>query len=512
MSESRTKNFIYNSGVTALYQLVLIAANFITPHFLIHFYGSEANGLVSSITQFISYFSIVEAGLSGASVFALYSPLANKDYNKINSIVSATKIFYYKSGFVFAGLVTLLAVIYPFTVHVQSFSGITIAILVILLGAKGFMDFFSLAKYRALLTADQKTYVVSFASAVYIILNTIFIVVLSYLRVNILIVYAVAITSLIARTVILSVYCRIHYKYINYNSVPDNSSLDKRWDAMIWQVVQGLQTGAPTIIATFFASMIEVSIFSIYNMVIMGMSSILSIFRSGVMASFGELIAKKEYDTLRKSYNEFEYAYLQMIGILYSIAAVMLISFVRLYTVGNPEGIDYTSVSIMIFSSVNGVLYNMKTPATALISAAGHYRETRWRVAAQGIMLIGFSILFGIIAPPGWKIQGIILGSCISNLYRDIDMMIYGPRHVTFSSVLKPVKNYSLMFLTIALSVTAGFTIISHVNISSWLMWIAFAAIVTVISGVFALVISLLFSKNVLMSLFTRVKRMVIKR
>ena len=43
-------------------------AGFITPRFMLTAYGSEINGLISSILQFISYFNLVEAGLSSAAV------------------------------------------------------------------------------------------------------------------------------------------------------------------------------------------------------------------------------------------------------------------------------------------------------------------------------------------------------------------------------------------------------------------------------------------------------------
>ena len=55
------------------------------------FYGSEINGLISSINQLL-YFSLVEAGLSGAAIYALYKPLADNDYKAINGVITAAKV------------------------------------------------------------------------------------------------------------------------------------------------------------------------------------------------------------------------------------------------------------------------------------------------------------------------------------------------------------------------------------------------------------------------------------
>ena len=60
---SRTKKFMHNSISTAVYQVILMISGFITPKIMLDCYGSEVNGLVSSIQQFMTHFQIVEAGI-----------------------------------------------------------------------------------------------------------------------------------------------------------------------------------------------------------------------------------------------------------------------------------------------------------------------------------------------------------------------------------------------------------------------------------------------------------------
>ena len=69
MKNSRTKKFFYNSLSTAMLQLTNMIIGFLLPRLMLKFYGSEINGLVTSITRFISYFNIEEAGLAGAAVY-----------------------------------------------------------------------------------------------------------------------------------------------------------------------------------------------------------------------------------------------------------------------------------------------------------------------------------------------------------------------------------------------------------------------------------------------------------
>ena len=43
---------------------------------MILYYGSEINGLIVSVTEFLTYFKMLEAGLAASVNVALYEPLA----------------------------------------------------------------------------------------------------------------------------------------------------------------------------------------------------------------------------------------------------------------------------------------------------------------------------------------------------------------------------------------------------------------------------------------------------
>jgi hypothetical protein len=98
---SRTKKFAVNSMAAALLQVTLLIVGFILPKVILTVYGSSINGLVSSIRQFVSYFDVVEAGLGGAAIYALYKPLAEKDDETISAVVSTARYYYNKVGWIF---------------------------------------------------------------------------------------------------------------------------------------------------------------------------------------------------------------------------------------------------------------------------------------------------------------------------------------------------------------------------------------------------------------------------
>ena len=92
---------------------------------------------------------------------------------------------------------------YPFITDSTVLDQTSIFVLVLVLGVNGSLEFFTLAKYRALLTADQRTYVISLASIVYTVLNTIIVVTLSIMHINIVLLRIIALLSIFVRTLIL---------------------------------------------------------------------------------------------------------------------------------------------------------------------------------------------------------------------------------------------------------------------------------------------------------------------
>ena len=447
---NRTKKFFYNSISTAFYQVILMLAGFITPRVMLEFYGSEINGLVSSINQFIVYFNLVEAGLSGAAIYALYKPLADNDYKAINGVVSAAKKFYTQSGYIFVSLTIGLAVIYPMFVKTDAVTPHNIGLLVLILGVNGALEFFTLSKYRALLSADQRTYVISIASTVHIVVNTLIIVVMANMGANIVIIRFVALLTIFLRSFILMVYVKLKYKYINFKEKPNTVALNKRWDVLYLQILGAIHIGAPVVILTIMLNDLKiVSVYVIFNMVIAGISGILGIFISGLAASFGNVIAKGEQKTLQRAYNEFEFSYYSLITVVYAIAFVMIMPFIRIYTSGIND-INYDLPLIGFLFVLNGLLYNLKTPQGMLVISAGMYRETKRQTTIQGAIMV----VVGIILAPLLEIKGVLIASVLSNIYRDIDLLFFIPKNLTklpicksFYRILRIILNMAIIWI-----------------------------------------------------------------
>ena len=93
-------------------QLISILNGIVVPRLILGTFGSEVNGLVNSLTQFLNYITLVEGGLGSVVLAALYAPLANNDNKKINAVLNAANRFFKKIAYIFLVYPVLVKNIY----------------------------------------------------------------------------------------------------------------------------------------------------------------------------------------------------------------------------------------------------------------------------------------------------------------------------------------------------------------------------------------------------------------
>ncbi len=187
----RSKSALKNILANLILQITAAISGLILPRFFIIAYGSTMNGMIVSVTQFISYMALVEAGVSAASIVGLYKPLADNNIVEVNRILSATKRFYYRSGIFYIALLVILVAAYPLLVKNQIDEGLT-RFMIIILASSNIVDYFFLGKYKVLLMANQKGYVIMLAQTLGTALNAVITVILILQGCNVLLVKLVA--------------------------------------------------------------------------------------------------------------------------------------------------------------------------------------------------------------------------------------------------------------------------------------------------------------------------------
>lgn len=499
----RSAAFLNNTIWSLLLQIVTIIVGFIVPRAIIASYGSQLNGLVTSLSQMVGYIQLVEAGISSAAVFQLYAPLASKNNCRVSQIVSAAKTFYYKSGLLFTLGILILSLTYPFFVDVRSLNGLELIVLVISLGAPAFLDFFTLAKYQVLLTATQNNWVIQLGTIIYKILYAALVVMLASPNTSIVVIYAVAIIPILLRSVVLIVFARRHYPYVNFSADSSSIRLDQHWDAFFLQVLGAVQSGAPTVIATFvLGDLSMVSVMAVYLLVANGIQNAVNSVTQGTQASFGDVIARGETETLQRSFREFQVVVYGVSGVLCGVAMALVIPFVRLYT-ADVADVNYVYPLIGFLAILNVLLYHLKTPQGLLVISAGLYRDTRFQTSLQTIILIVGAVVFGKL----WGVPGILLGCCLSNLYRDIDLMFFIPWKVTHT---RPSETLGLMVAACAVCACVAVPyLLMNPPCASWSQWVLSGAVLLVWGLITTAIVYRVIAPEQLRGLVLRVSRLV---
>ena len=500
---NRSRAFMSNALWSLCLQVVTLAVGFIVPQVIIRTYGSETNGLVSSLTQLVGYISLVESGISAAAVFALYGPISRGDTRQISIVVSSAKRFYYKSGGIFTVAALVLAACYPIVVKMSVLTPPRVFVLVLSLCATGFLDFFTLAKYRVLLTADQKNWVIQVATIVYKILYALVVVLVAGKGASVEVVYLSAIAPILVRSVVLIVYARKVFPEVDFNADSSGFNLAQRWDALYMQILGAVQNGAPIVIATFVTEdLTMVSVFSVYLLVANGVRNAVSSVTQGTQASFGDVIARGQSDTLRRAFGEFQVLSYSAASVLCSVAFVLIMPFITLYT----DGIDcvrYYYMSIGYLSILEVLLYHLKTPQGLLVIAAGMYHETRIQTTIQAVVLLVFSVVLG----SRWGVSGILIGVCISDLYRTIDWMFFVPRRITHT---QPIQTFKLIVLCLLSCVlTCVPFVMVGVSCANWLEWVAWGIAIGVWGVIVCIVLYGMCSRAEMVALLNRAAKIV---
>jgi hypothetical protein len=91
-----TKKLFYNGLFGLLLQLTTVICGIILPRLIIGHYGSEINGLVTSITRFLSIISFMEMGVGYVVQSALYKPISENNIFKQNQIIVAAQKYFNK--------------------------------------------------------------------------------------------------------------------------------------------------------------------------------------------------------------------------------------------------------------------------------------------------------------------------------------------------------------------------------------------------------------------------------
>ncbi|MCR5251773.1 MAG: polysaccharide biosynthesis C-terminal domain-containing protein [Lachnospiraceae bacterium] len=485
------RKLTYNTISSAVYHIVLLICGFILPRVILEVYGSNTNGLINSLQQFLGVISFMDMGVMAVMQSALYKPLAENDTDEVSRIMVSGQKFYTLIGLAMASYAIVLALVYP--LFEKSFTYSFEASLTIVLSISLLAQYLFGIVNRTLLLADQKGYVIYSLQTLAIIFTTVLGVVFAKNGFSIHVVKLVGAGSFLLQVFLVSLYIKKKYQInrkIRYTKEP----ISQKWNGIAQHIAAVVLGQTDVLVLTVFSKLDLVSVYSVYNLVLAGVKNLLFSMTNGIQSLMGEYIAKKEQKKLEELFSRFEWISHTVIAIVFSCTAALIIPFVKVYT-KNIFDAEYIVPAFAFLITLAHAGHCIRLPYNLLILAAGHYRQTQ----SNYIVAAAMNVVISVVCVLKWGLVGVAIGTLVAMVYQTIWMAAYDSKHLIHRSMLCFAKNVLVDILVFsAVYLVSGLFSLSNTD---YLSWARLAIKVLFVAVGISMIVNLVFYKNNMMSL-----------
>lgn len=487
----------YNILMSLLLQIATIASGFIIPKLILSTFGSEVNGLVSSLNQFLNYISLLEGGISGVIMANLYKPLYEKDNEKISSIVKTTRSFFKKIAIIFTIYTLILGVIYPFVVK-TSFSYIYIFSLVLILSFNLFNQYFFSLTLKLLLQSDKKIWFISLIQVICIVLNICVTYIIIKLYPSIHIVKLLTAIIFLLQPLIYNFYVKKHYD-LNKNAPIDNNLIKDRWNGFGINIASFVHNCTDEVILSIFTNLSNVSIYAIYLMVVNGIKSFVNAISNAINPSLGNKIAKGNKQELNDFFDLNEFLIYFVTYFLFTVGGLLITPFVMIYT-NDINDTNYYQPFLGWSMILAEFIFCIRDPYVGIAYSANEFKKITPYAIIEAILNIIVSLILVFFL----GINGVAIGTVVSLAYRTFMQIYFLRKNILNRPMIKAFKKlliFSFGFILIVLIsntlITIDYTILG---------WIKSGIIISLLSLIVYSIISYIFYNKEFEFLLNRLK------
>lgn len=453
---SNQRNSIRNLWWGIIGTLITSVVAIIIPRLFIVNYGSEVNGLLSSIRQIYVYLALMEAGVGDAAVIALYGPIGKKDHKATNEILAATHYYYRKIGVLYAISIVALGFVYPAFLDTEIPYSVC-CLVIILQGSGNVISYFFQGKYNMLLRVDNRNYVTTNLGTVTSVATDICRIILLMQGKSIIAVQTTYLVFNLLKMLYIAWYIKKNYPWIDLTVKPNFEALSQRSAVIVHQISSLVFSHTDVLILTFVCGLKTVSIYSMYATVYGMVTNVITIFSNSVQSVLGQTYHKdrKHYIELQDT---FETYYLALVFALFSITSIFILPFMKIYTAG--ADINYIDWKLPLLFTAYQLLTYGRTSANLIINFAGRFKETQWRAWLE----TGINLLVSFVGVFKFGIYGVLIGTVAALLYRANDIIIYANKSVLKRSPWPTYRRWLINLLLLCGTVMIFIKIPMHLD------------------------------------------------
>ena len=422
---TRKQKLLLNSLTSLIYQVVTLICGFVLPRMFLSTYGSEVNGLVSSITQFLGIISLCELGVGAVIQSSLYKPLAEGDRVGISKIAISSERFFRRIAYILVGYTAILMFVYPLKT-LGDFDYLYTLFLIFVISISTFAQYYFGMTYRLILSADQLGFIHFIVHSASLILNTVACIILMKLGMSIHVVKLTTSLIFLLQPILVSIIAKRRYK-IDRKIILTEEPIQQKWNGLTQHIASVVHTNAPTVILTLFSTFENISVYAVYHLVVNGVKQIVLSLTNGIQAMFGNMLAKNETHELTNSFDVFEWLMHTAVTIIFSLTGALILPFVTVYTNGLND-VNYIVPTFGFALVAAESIYCIRLPYNILVLAAGHYKQTQTSAFIEAG--IGIVVSTALVFPLG--LVGVAIGTFCSMLYRTIYLTWYLSKNIVY--------------------------------------------------------------------------------
>lgn len=463
-SKSRTENSIRNILTGFLGQFITMLAGFLCRMVFVRCLSEAylgANGLFTSI---LSALNLAELGIGSAIGYELYKGLANHDEDEVAAYVQlygkAYKIIAVIIGSVGVALIPVLPLLVKSDGGIQD--NLTIIYLLYLLNT---VISYPVGYKSAVITADQKDYVLKIINNITIICMDVIQAVVLLLTHNFILYLVCQVIATGASSVIEARIAERDYPFIKNKNVKKLSDKQKKnlfinvKALVISKLGSYMVNGTDSIIISALNGLSATGLVSNFTLLTSSLNNIIMQFVFGISASVGNLNAAESTEKTKSVFWEMNLFYFWLYGWA-SVALVVLgndivtLFFGETYTV---------STTIIIIIAINFYTAGVMNTSWTFKNAMGLFRYGQYINFLMGIINIIVSIFLG----RRYGVAGILAATSISRMSTDYWYSPYAVFKYGFRDrFIKYVAKYIKQIITVITATSILYVICSFIHLS----------------------------------------------
>lgn len=484
---NQTTKLKLNTITSLLYQILSIVSGFILPRLILQNYGSDVNGVVSSITQFLSIISLCECGVGAVVQAALYKPLAENNSEELSKIYVSSTRFFRRVAVILVIYVVILIGIFPY-INDGNFDFLFTATLIISIAIGTMAQYYVGITYQLILNAAQLVYIQMFMRITCRIINVVISILLMSNGAGIQVVKLASSMIFLMQPIFYSIIVNRRYD-INKKIIYHDEPIKQKWNGMAQHVATVVFENTSVLVLTVMSTLENVSVYGVYHMVTNGLKMFFVSLTMGMKSYLGDLYVRKEADRLNRDFGKFEWLMHTGSTLIFTVAGILIVPFARVYTLGITDA-EYIQPLFGFFLCFAMAIYTIRLPYSYMILSAGHFKQTQNSAIIEAVLNIIISIvfvgLFGLV--------GVGISAAVAMIYRTVYFAWYLSREILYRKVKIFLKHVSVDILSCVIMVSSTVWI-DMIN-DTYLGWILMACEVFVICFVEMMVINAVFYRE----------------